>query len=159
MGRAIYQEREIYLLDDPLSAVDVHVGKHIFEKVVGPRGLLNNKVGISAKPSRAWNVFLLTLGYLLREFQTRVLVTHGLTFLSKCDLIILMKDGRIWQQGTYEDLLAEQGLFADLVEEFLEKAPDDELDGNGIFTRKIRTSFLFFNHFVVFIVCFYCSST
>lgn len=49
--RAIYQNADIYLLDDPLSAVDVHVGKHIFEHVVGPHGLLRNK--------------------------TRVLVTHG----------------------------------------------------------------------------------
>ena len=44
LARAVYQEADIYLLDDPLSAVDSHVGKHIFENVIGPSGLLKGKV-------------------------------------------------------------------------------------------------------------------
>ena len=44
LARAVYQNADIYLLDDPLSAVDSHVGKHIFEKVIGPDGVLRNKV-------------------------------------------------------------------------------------------------------------------
>ncbi len=44
LARAVYADRDIYLLDDPLSAVDSHVGKHIFNKVLGPDGLLRNKV-------------------------------------------------------------------------------------------------------------------
>ena len=44
LARAVYFNADIYLLDDPLSAVDTHVGKHIFDKVVGPRGILKNKV-------------------------------------------------------------------------------------------------------------------
>ena len=44
LARAVYFNADIYLLDDPLSAVDTHVGKHIFDKVVGPRGILRNKV-------------------------------------------------------------------------------------------------------------------
>ena len=44
LARAVYQDESIYLLDDPLSAVDAHVGKHIFEKVIGPKGLLRHKV-------------------------------------------------------------------------------------------------------------------
>ena len=40
----MYQEADIYLLDDPLSAVDSHVGKHIFDKVIGPEGMLCGKV-------------------------------------------------------------------------------------------------------------------
>lgn len=44
LARAVYCDSDVYLLDDPLSAVDAHVGKHIFENVVGPKGLLKNKV-------------------------------------------------------------------------------------------------------------------
>ena len=44
LARAVYNGSEIYLLDDPLSAVDAHVGKHIFDNVMGPNGLLANKV-------------------------------------------------------------------------------------------------------------------
>ena len=47
LARSIYQNNDIYLLDDPLSAVDAHVGKHIFDNVVGPEGLLKNKVSTS----------------------------------------------------------------------------------------------------------------
>ena len=43
LARAVYCDADIYLLDDPLSAVDSHVGKHIFDKVVGNNGLLKNK--------------------------------------------------------------------------------------------------------------------
>ena len=46
LARAVYQDADIYLLDDPLSAVDSHVGKHIFDKVLGPQGMLKNKVDI-----------------------------------------------------------------------------------------------------------------
>ena len=42
LARAVYRDADIYLLDDPLSAVDSRVGKHIYEKVI--KGLLKNKV-------------------------------------------------------------------------------------------------------------------
>lgn len=44
LARAVYQNRDLYLLDDPLSAVDVHVGKHLFQHVIGPDGVLKDKV-------------------------------------------------------------------------------------------------------------------
>ena len=44
LARAVYQDADIYLFDDPLSAVDAHVGKHIFNNVIGPQGILKNKV-------------------------------------------------------------------------------------------------------------------
>ena len=45
LARAVYSEADLYLLDDPLSAVDSHVGKHIFEAVIGHNSLLKHKVG------------------------------------------------------------------------------------------------------------------
>ena len=44
LARAVYQDKDMYLLDDPLSAVDSHVGKHIFDNVIGPDGVLKDKV-------------------------------------------------------------------------------------------------------------------
>ncbi|UYV72644.1 hypothetical protein LAZ67_10000151 [Cordylochernes scorpioides] len=44
LARAVYQDMDLYLLDDPLSAVDAHVATHLFDHVIGPRGMLANKV-------------------------------------------------------------------------------------------------------------------
>lgn len=44
LARAVYSDSDIYLMDDPLSAVDSHVGKAIFKNVIGPHGLLKKKV-------------------------------------------------------------------------------------------------------------------
>lgn len=44
LARAVYSDADIYLLDDPLSAVDSHVGSHLFNKVIGPTGMLKDKV-------------------------------------------------------------------------------------------------------------------
>lgn len=44
LARAIYSNADIFMLDDPLSAVDSHVGRLIFDKVIGPSGLLKDKV-------------------------------------------------------------------------------------------------------------------
>jgi len=42
----LYSNADIFLLDDPLSAVDAHVGAHIFKHVIGPKGLLRGKVRV-----------------------------------------------------------------------------------------------------------------
>ena len=78
LARAAYQNADIVLLDDPLSAVDAHVAKHLFEKLLGPHGLLRNK--------------------------TRILVTHNLGFLHKMDSILVMEEGFIRTQGSLEEL-------------------------------------------------------
>ncbi|KAK0397409.1 hypothetical protein QR680_002116 [Steinernema hermaphroditum] len=94
LARAVYAESDIYLLDDPLSAVDAHVGKHLFQNVISSTtGILKGK--------------------------TRVLVTHGLNYLKKCDKIIVMKDGRISETGTYDELMASEGAFSEFLEEYL----------------------------------------
>lgn len=82
LARAAYKEADVYLFDDPLSAVDSHVGKHIFDNLIGKNGLLQEK--------------------------TRVLVTHGISFLPHVDNIVVMKDGRISEVGTFKELLAKK---------------------------------------------------
>ena len=49
LARAVYNNADIYLLDDPLSAVDAHVGKHIFDHVIGPNGLLKDKTRLMVR--------------------------------------------------------------------------------------------------------------
>lgn len=51
LARAVYSNADIYVLDDPLSAVDAHVGKYLFDHVLGPKGLLQNKVSSAALPT------------------------------------------------------------------------------------------------------------
>nr|CAD7440049.1 unnamed protein product [Timema bartmani] len=95
LARAVYRDTEVYLLDDPLSAVDSHVGKHIFENVIGPSGLLKHK--------------------------TRVLVTHSITYLPKVDMILVLKDGKVLERGTYKELVQSRGAFADFLDQHLQE--------------------------------------
>uniref|UniRef100_A0A0U9HSD9 Putative ABCC protein n=1 Tax=Chrysomela populi TaxID=154003 RepID=A0A0U9HSD9_CHRPP len=76
LARAVYVDADIYLFDDPLSAVDTHVGKHLFERCIK--------------------------GYL--EKTTRILVTHQLQFLKEADIIIVLNNGKIESIGGYQDL-------------------------------------------------------
>lgn len=76
LARAVYSGAEIYIFDDPLSAVDSHVGKHIFENVMSEEGMLKGK--------------------------TRFLVTHALYYLPKVDEIYVMMNGEISESGTYK---------------------------------------------------------
>ena len=73
LARAVYADADTYLLDDPLSAVDVHVGKHIFEKVIGPNGLLRNKVRMPVskyvRASLRKNDFIFRHAYLSRTIS------------------------------------------------------------------------------------------
>ncbi|KAM3916377.1 multidrug resistance-associated protein 1-like [Leptodactylus fuscus] len=105
IARAVYRNCDVYLLDDPLSAVDAHVGQHLFEHVIGPNGLLKGK--------------------------TRVLVTHGISFLPQVDKIIVMSDGRISEVGTYSELLEKNGAFADFLQTYALTAEqnDEHIEG------------------------------
>ncbi|TRY85000.1 hypothetical protein DNTS_016183, partial [Danionella cerebrum] len=103
LARALYSEAEVYLMDDPLSAVDAHVAKHIFEQVIGPEGALRNK--------------------------TRVLVTHGLSFLPQVDNVLVLMDGRVSEMGSYQQLLQQNGAFAEFLRNHaLEENSGDEED-------------------------------
>ncbi|KAK2583563.1 hypothetical protein KPH14_009513 [Odynerus spinipes] len=95
LARAVYNDSDIYFLDDPLSAVDSHVGKHIFENVIGPTGLLKKK--------------------------TRILVTHGIVYLPEVDNILVLKDGEITEHGTYKQLMDKRGAFAEFLMQHLQE--------------------------------------
>uniref|UniRef100_A0A8C8RCD8 ATP-binding cassette sub-family C member 10 n=1 Tax=Pelusios castaneus TaxID=367368 RepID=A0A8C8RCD8_9SAUR len=77
LARAVYQEKEIYLLDDPLAAVDADVANHLMQKCI--------------------------LGVLKRK--TRILCTHRTEFLEKADTLLLMDNGRIVKTGTPSEIL------------------------------------------------------
>ncbi|XP_071738320.1 ABC transporter C family member 4-like [Rutidosis leptorrhynchoides] len=77
LARAVYQDSDIYLLDDVFSAVDAHTGSQIFKECV--RGVLREK--------------------------TILLVTHQVDFLHNVDLILVMRDGMIVQSGKYDELV------------------------------------------------------
>ncbi|XP_009608983.1 ABC transporter C family member 14 [Nicotiana tomentosiformis] len=87
LARAVYQDCDIYLLDDVFSAVDAHTGSEIFKECV--RGILKDK--------------------------TILLVTHQVDFLHNVDLILVMRDGMIVQSGKYNEILEAGMDFKELV--------------------------------------------
>ncbi|XP_015372663.1 PREDICTED: probable multidrug resistance-associated protein lethal(2)03659 [Diuraphis noxia] len=76
LARAIYKQADIYLLDDPLSAVDTRVGKHIFEKCITDY---------------------------LKE-KTCILITHQIQYLFNVDHIIIMENAKVLAEGSYQEL-------------------------------------------------------
>ncbi|XP_076457725.1 multidrug resistance-associated protein 1-like [Babylonia areolata] len=100
LARAVYSDSDIFFFDDPLSAVDSHVGKHIFNKVMGPKGVLRDK--------------------------TRVLVTHGVHWLPMVDEVLVMSEGTVTEQGTYDQLLSHNGPFAQFLKQHLLQRTEDE---------------------------------
>ncbi|XP_074312621.1 ABC transporter C family member 3-like [Silene latifolia] len=87
IARALYQDADIYIFDDPFSAVDAHTGSHLFKECL--------------------------LGFL--QSKTVIYVTHQMEFLPAADLILVMKDGRILEAGKYNDILSAGTNFIELV--------------------------------------------
>ncbi|KAL5577346.1 hypothetical protein UlMin_019045 [Ulmus minor] len=88
MARAVYSDSDVYIFDDPLSALDAHVARQVFEKCI--HGELRGK--------------------------TRVLVTNQLHFLSQVDRIIVVHEGTVKEEGTFEELSNNGELFPKLME-------------------------------------------
>lgn len=116
LARAVYNNADIYLLDDPLSAVDSHVGKHIFQKVVGNKGLLRNK--------------------------TRLLVTHGIHWLPMVDSIIVLIDGQVSEMGSYEELLSHDGAFAQFLKTYLMQDNENEAEEEDPEIQEVKSKIL-----------------
>lgn len=82
LARAVYARADVYLLDDPLSAVDEHVGRHLIDHVLGPQGLLKTKC--------------------------KILATNAIHVLSIADNMHMVKDGKLIEQGSYLEIMSQQ---------------------------------------------------
>ncbi|KAF8980718.1 hypothetical protein BGZ46_003793 [Entomortierella lignicola] len=114
IARALYANADIYILDDPLSAVDAHVDKHIFNNALKT---------ILAK-------------------KTRILITNGVNHLKEADQIVVIKQGRIVQDGHYDELIqSEEGDLFRLVQEsklVTSKSQDESETSSDIYDANIE---------------------
>eukprot|EP00250_Pteridium_aquilinum_P005352 c15461_g1_i1 orf=573-5420(+) len=88
IARAVYANADVYIFDDPLSALDAHVARQVFETCVHDE----------------------------LQHKTRVLVTNQLHFLSQVDDIVVIHEGMIKEQGSYEELMESGLIFKQLME-------------------------------------------
>ncbi|KAF0706159.1 putative multidrug resistance-associated protein lethal(2)03659, partial [Aphis craccivora] len=109
LARAIYKEADIYLLDDPLSAVDTHVGKHLFEKCI--KDYLKEK--------------------------TCILITHQIQYLSSVDQIVLMENANILAEGSYQELQSSGLDFTKLLKSS-EETTDGEIDSTNVTNNSLE---------------------
>ncbi|RYP56800.1 hypothetical protein DL771_011575 [Monosporascus sp. 5C6A] len=100
IARAIYFDADVVLMDDPLSAVDAHVGRHIFDNAIV--GLLKGKC--------------------------RILATHQLWVLNRCDRIVWMEGGKIQAVDTFDNLMANDPGFRHLMETTAVEEKGEEQD-------------------------------
>ena len=91
MARAVYHNADIYLLDDPLAAVDAHVGRHIFQKCIVDELLLGKSSANKYERTRK---------------STVILVTNSIQYLSNpmVDKIVVLEDGCIAEVGKFSVL-------------------------------------------------------
>ncbi|TID23587.1 abc metal ion transporter [Venturia nashicola] len=89
LARAVYARADVYIFDDILSAVDQHVGRHVINQVVGPRGLLRSK--------------------------TRILATNSIPVLKEANHILMLRGGHIVEEGSYWGALAKNEEIASLI--------------------------------------------
>ena len=101
LARAVYARADIYLLDDCLSAVDQHVGRHLIDNVFGHQGLLAGK--------------------------TRILATNSIPILYEANFVTLLREGRILEKGTFDQLMAMKGEVANLIK----AASNEEADSSS----------------------------
>jgi len=105
LARAVYARADIYLLDDVLSAVDQHVGRHLIDNILGPKGLLAGK--------------------------TRILATNSIPILMEAHFIYLIRDGGVAESGTFEQLMAMKGEIAQLIRTASSEERSDSSDAGS----------------------------
>ncbi|GLV39331.1 uncharacterized protein CBL_20420 [Carabus blaptoides fortunei] len=99
LARAVYRQADIFLLDDPLSAVDTHVAKHLYDECIN--GYLGNR--------------------------TRILITHQIQHLKDADHIIILNNGKVDVEGSYHALANSDDLYAQLLTEEQEQPEDEKI--------------------------------
>lgn len=108
LARCVYSKADVYLLDDPLSAVDAKVGKQLYEQCI--KQFLKDKICI--------------------------LITHQLQYLKNADKIVIINDGVIEMEGKYEELQSSGLDFAKLLHEFNSTEEHEELENQKVRSRK-----------------------
>jgi ABC-type multidrug transport system ATPase subunit len=99
LARAVYARADVYFLDDPLSAVDQHVGRHLIDNVLGPTGLLKSK--------------------------TRILATNQISVLTQANSIAMIRGGKIVETGSYDEVMSSKKDLYNLIVEFGKRAEDN----------------------------------
>jgi len=106
LARAVYADAQVYLLDDPLAALDPRVASRLMENVIGPRGLLKDKV--------------------------RLLATNHLGVLRDASEVVVMIGGQVVERGTFASLSAPETTAAEADPEGDERPPESPA---GVFVR------------------------
>jgi ABC-type Mn2+/Zn2+ transport system ATPase subunit len=110
LARAVYARADIYLLDDVLSAVDMHVKTHLIRNVLGPQGLLRD--------------------------TTRIMTTNTLSILNESDHIIMLENGSVVESGLFENIHTGQGPIAHFLQAHAWSAEDESAQGSTDNTTK-----------------------
>ncbi|KAJ2805337.1 hypothetical protein H4R20_002130, partial [Coemansia guatemalensis] len=94
LARAVYARADVYILDDPLAAVDPHVSKHIFTHVLGPNGMLQSRA--------------------------RILITNAVQYLNYADNICMIQEGRIIEQGAFAQVMESKGDIHEFIHKYID---------------------------------------
>ncbi|KAG7884553.1 hypothetical protein KL938_001680 [Ogataea parapolymorpha] len=100
LARAVYMRADVYLLDDVLSAVDVHVGQKLIRDVLGPDGILSTKA--------------------------KILATNNIKVLSRAEKIYLISNSEISESGSFDEVMAAKGQLFALVSDFGQNTEEED---------------------------------
>ncbi|PIA13267.1 P-loop containing nucleoside triphosphate hydrolase protein, partial [Coemansia reversa NRRL 1564] len=113
LARAVYSRANIYFFDDPLAAVDAHVGKHIFTHVLGPQGILRS--------------------------HARILITNDTQHLSEANSIVILENGNIIESGSYDTIMDKSSRIFDIKSEHFDiKKENNSVNSSTIGTASIE---------------------
>jgi len=119
IARAVYSNQDVYLFDDPFSALDATICGCLFRQIFGPQGMLKDK--------------------------TRIVVTHRLEFLSLFDFIIYIKNGKIVKIGTYDEMKNSALVSLDLTQSVQCNQPESRQKEVMITSNDIKMNYLIDN--------------